>query len=177
MCSAMDTNLVIRILQACAADGDLVKQGGQWTKLVPEIEKLVDRNISEKFEPFEAEIEDPLTGIKHTVPEVVAELKQMLNQFDNGPPFTIQRLCELIVEPNKYYGSAYVFKYLDALRSVLSVASSTDEYPYIDIKEELSSTCAANNNNVNYSESGVVMSEISWIVDTGVTTTADKPEG
>ncbi|KDE03254.1 hypothetical protein MVLG_06248 [Microbotryum lychnidis-dioicae p1A1 Lamole] len=48
-----------------------------------------------------------------------------LDQF-TGPPFTIQRLCELILYPQKHYNS--LPKYLRALMRVVSVASTRSAF-------------------------------------------------
>ncbi|SCV67866.1 BQ2448_5477 [Microbotryum intermedium] len=48
-----------------------------------------------------------------------------LDQF-TGPPFTIQRICELILYPRKHYTS--LPKYLRALMRVLSVASTRSAF-------------------------------------------------
>ncbi|KAG0171206.1 protein phosphatase 4, regulatory subunit 2 [Apophysomyces sp. BC1034] len=45
----------------------------------------------------------------------------------SGPPFTIQRLCELIIEPRRHY--AMFIKYLHAIEKVLFVTSTWHEYP------------------------------------------------
>ncbi|KIM49413.1 hypothetical protein M413DRAFT_21643 [Hebeloma cylindrosporum] len=50
-----------------------------------------------------------------------------LDQFDGSPPFTIQRLCELCVEPMKQYKS--VGKYLRAVEKSVLVTSTWDSFP------------------------------------------------
>ena len=58
------------------------------------------------------------------------EIKKYANQvlifISRSCPFTIQRLCELVIEPKKYY-KMYI-KYLRAVEKVLSVTSYWEEY-------------------------------------------------
>lgn len=50
------------------------------------------------------------------------QLFSMLNDFDQAPPFTIQRFCELVCTPTKHYHTRS--KYLHALQRILSVTST-----------------------------------------------------
>jgi len=58
-------------------------------------------------------------------------LGEMLDEFDEGPPFTIQRLAELLLHPFREY--RMVGKYLRAIERVLSVTSSFDPQIYAPI--------------------------------------------
>ncbi|KAF8959087.1 PPP4R2-domain-containing protein [Flammula alnicola] len=51
----------------------------------------------------------------------------LLDQFEGSPPFTIQRLCELCIEPKKHYKS--VGKYLRAVEKSILVTSTWDSFP------------------------------------------------
>ncbi|TFK27408.1 PPP4R2-domain-containing protein [Coprinopsis marcescibilis] len=63
--------------------------------------------------------------------EQAREAKQgifdLLNEFDDNPPFTIQRLCELLIEPKKHYKT--VGKYLRAVEKSILVTSTYDAFP------------------------------------------------
>ncbi|PPQ81234.1 hypothetical protein CVT25_015758 [Psilocybe cyanescens] len=50
-----------------------------------------------------------------------------LDQFEDNPPFTIQRLCELCLEPKRQYKS--VGKYLRAVEKSILVTSTWDSFP------------------------------------------------
>lgn len=50
-----------------------------------------------------------------------------LTHFSRSPPFTIQRLCELCIEPKKQYNS--VGKYLRAVEKSILVTSTWDSFP------------------------------------------------
>jgi len=58
--------------------------------------------------------------------EMKNQVFQQLEEFDNEPPFTIQRLCELCLEPKRHYKS--IGKYLRALEKTILVTSSRDMY-------------------------------------------------
>ncbi|WFD33090.1 hypothetical protein MSPP1_004147 [Malassezia sp. CBS 17886] len=51
----------------------------------------------------------------------------MLNDFPSAPPFTIQRLAELVTDPQRYYHTRA--KYLGALRRVLAVTATANAVP------------------------------------------------
>nr|CDI51374.1 conserved hypothetical protein [Melanopsichium pennsylvanicum 4] len=54
-------------------------------------------------------------------------LYSMLDDFDLQPPFTIQRLCELLVSPTNHYNSA--LKWINAVKRCLSVTATRDAFP------------------------------------------------
>lgn len=56
----------------------------------------------------------------HEIDRARAEIHDLLDRFDEGAPFTVQRLSELVLEPEKQYTS--LDKYLNALTVVLSVS-------------------------------------------------------
>ncbi|RXW21002.1 hypothetical protein EST38_g4850 [Candolleomyces aberdarensis] len=60
------------------------------------------------------------------VKDAVQAVFDQLDAFD-GPPFTIQRLCELLIEPKKQYKS--VGKYLRAVEKSILVTSTYDSFP------------------------------------------------
>ncbi|KAF9009400.1 PPP4R2-domain-containing protein [Cyathus striatus] len=70
----------------------------------------------------------PLTYLSE---EQANELKkyifEQLDEFDEKPPFTIQRLCELCLEPQRHYKS--VGKYLRAVEKSILVTSTLDSFP------------------------------------------------
>ena len=51
----------------------------------------------------------------------------MLEDFDTQPPFTVQRLCELVLHPTRHYTTAS--KWINALRRCLSVTATRDAFP------------------------------------------------
>ncbi|KXS11382.1 hypothetical protein M427DRAFT_35915 [Gonapodya prolifera JEL478] len=63
-----------------------------------------------------------------TVGEYETRLLDALDYFDDRPPFTIQRLCELLTIHRKQYNFSR-WKYLAALEKVLSVTSAFEDPP------------------------------------------------
>ncbi|KAF4614996.1 hypothetical protein D9613_003208 [Agrocybe pediades] len=57
----------------------------------------------------------------------------LLDQFEDNPPFTIQRLCELCVDPMRQYKS--VGKYLRAVEKTLLVTSTWNSFPPLSESE------------------------------------------
>ncbi|GAC95427.1 hypothetical protein PHSY_003003 [Pseudozyma hubeiensis SY62] len=62
-----------------------------------------------------------------TIDTQTSILYSMLDDFDTQPPFTIQRLCELIVSPTAHYSSAH--KWIAAIKRCLSVTATRDAFP------------------------------------------------
>lgn len=54
-------------------------------------------------------------------------LFSMLDDFDLQPPFTIQRVAELVLRPRQYYRSAH--KWIAALKRCLAVTATRDAFP------------------------------------------------
>ncbi|KAH8107124.1 PPP4R2-domain-containing protein [Cristinia sonorae] len=76
---------------------------------------------------------NPNEAPKHTLtPEEAKEFKEalfkLIDDFE-GPPFTIQRVCELSITPRKHY--KYLGKYLRAVEKALLVTSTADAFPII----------------------------------------------
>ncbi|CAL1704476.1 unnamed protein product [Somion occarium] len=87
-----------------------------------------------KIPPFPPRIRlegNPNEAPKHALTEAEASdfrdiIYRMLDDFE-GPPFTIQRVCELCIHPQKHY--KYVGKYLRAVEKTLLVTSTWDAFP------------------------------------------------
>ena len=72
----------------------------------------------------------PTTVAPLTADEIAEQtriLYAMLDDFDVQPPFTIQRLCELVVAPTTHYNSGS--KWIGALKRCLSVTATRDAFP------------------------------------------------
>ncbi|KIJ44088.1 hypothetical protein M422DRAFT_67715 [Sphaerobolus stellatus SS14] len=59
--------------------------------------------------------------------EIKTRIFEQLEEFEDHPPFTIQRLCELCLYPKQHY--KYVGKYLRAIERTVLVTSTKDMYP------------------------------------------------
>ncbi|KAI0797944.1 PPP4R2-domain-containing protein [Abortiporus biennis] len=76
---------------------------------------------------------NPNEAPKHILspPEVADYKKIIFDQLDDfeGPPFTIQRVCELCLHPEQY---KYIGKYLRAVEKSLLVTSTWDAFPIVE---------------------------------------------
>jgi serine/threonine-protein phosphatase 4 regulatory subunit 2 len=59
--------------------------------------------------------------------EMKEQIFAQLDEFDDSPPFTIQRLCELCIKPKQQYTS--VGKYLRAVDKSILVTSTWSSFP------------------------------------------------
>jgi len=66
--------------------------------------------------------------------ELLDNIVIQLDSFDSDPPFTIQRLCELCVDPKKHYKS--VGKWLRAIEKSTLVTSTWNEFPPLTEQEK-----------------------------------------
>ncbi|KAG9695353.1 hypothetical protein KCU95_g10109, partial [Aureobasidium melanogenum] len=64
------------------------------------------------------------------------------NNFPNNPPYTIQRLAELVLHPKRYY--RYLPPFLQALDRVVSVTSTVNEFPLAHANIDSASNFLAN---------------------------------
>lgn len=119
--------------------------------------------VNNNFEKDPSGFEDPLTG---KIILTDSSLKEISESLKNGPPFTIQRVAELLVGPNDQYPRQFVHKYLRALSSIVSVGSRLDDYPNLEIDEEV--FLNKTHNSVDSDGPNVILSEISWVIDTGL---------
>ncbi|KAL6291797.1 hypothetical protein ACE6H2_009307 [Prunus campanulata] len=75
--------------------------------------------------------EQQIASLGETYPELVKRLDEALNSFAEGPPFTLQRLCEILLDAQTTYPN--LSKLALALEKNLLVTTmltvSTDPYP------------------------------------------------
>lgn len=90
----------------------------------------IANGVSSVIQPY---FIDPLTKQEFTRDEMVNYTKSLLTIHDLGPPFTIQRFAELLLNPNAQYPRNQESKFLLALTRVLNVASSTTDYEAINV--------------------------------------------
>ncbi|TFL07364.1 PPP4R2-domain-containing protein [Pterulicium gracile] len=92
--------------------------------------------------PFPPRRGNPLTlpelPANHMTREQADEMKdnifEQLHSFDASPPFTIQRICELVLRPTQVYNS--VGKYLRAVEKSVLVTSTWDAFPPLSEAEK-----------------------------------------
>ncbi|CAD6339497.1 unnamed protein product [Miscanthus lutarioriparius] len=82
-------------------------------------------------EYFEVEMVSQNDGQQRYFPELFSQLNGALERFEEGPPFTLQRLCEILLDPKGTYTK--LSKLALALEKNLLVTSTitkcTDPYP------------------------------------------------
>jgi len=120
--------------------------------------------------PFVKEATPPPSGTLDSEDEILlASLSSILTtQFDTAPPYTIQRLSELIRYPNAHYKS--LSKYLRAIQRVLSVSSPTTAFPLPpSAVESMPNGAASFNLGSDESLGGALLSPIPWLTESPLT--------
>ncbi|KAG0635629.1 hypothetical protein HOY80DRAFT_981271 [Tuber brumale] len=108
---------------------------------------------------------------------LLASLSNILTtQFDAAPPYTIQRLSELICYPNAHYKS--LSKYLRAIQRVLSVSSPTTAFPLPQsVVDSMPNGAASFNLGSDESLGGALLSPIPWLAESPLTEGAEGVNG
>ncbi|KAI9273879.1 PPP4R2-domain-containing protein [Helicostylum pulchrum] len=88
-----------------------------------ELQSILNSLIAEQCKLAEENVKDETA--KTMVESLTAKITYSINEHNNCP-FTIQRLCELLIEPKKYY--KMFVKYLRAIDKVLSVTSYWEDF-------------------------------------------------
>lgn len=135
---------------------------GHWDEIAQLIIFKVRHIVEHNFDPNLSAFEDPLTRTSMTVLDMEKQIELLLK---DGPPFTMQRIAELLIDPNAQYGRPFVYKYLRALISALSVSSRINDYYPLDMEEEIA--LSKSQNPIDSEKPTVVLTDISWVVDTG----------
>ena len=128
--------------------------------------------------PFVNEATPPPPGALDSEDEILlASLSSILTtQFDAAPPYTIQRLSELIRYPNAHYKS--LSKYLRAIQRVLSVSSPTTAFPLPpSAVDSMPNGAASFNLGSDESLGGALLSPIPWLTESPLTEGAEGVNG
>lgn len=115
------------ILEVIASTG---KFWHDWSKL-KSILSLQLKQVLSEYPEAKMTTEQQNASLGETYPELVKRLDEALLSFVDGPPFTLQRLCEILLEGQSIYPN--LSKLALALEKNLLVTSmltiSTDPYP------------------------------------------------
>ncbi|KDP21788.1 hypothetical protein JCGZ_00575 [Jatropha curcas] len=115
------------ILEVIASTG---KFWHDWEKLKSMISFYLKQVLSE-YPEAKMTSEGQNASLGETYPELVKRLDEALHSFDEGPPFTLQRLCEILLAARSIYPN--LSKAALALEKNLLVTSTltvcTDPYP------------------------------------------------
>ncbi|XP_060971220.1 uncharacterized protein LOC115716688 isoform X3 [Cannabis sativa] len=115
------------ILEVIASTG---KFWHEWDKLKATLSFQLKQVLLE-YPEAKMTIEEQNASLRETFTELVKRLDEALHSFDQGPPFTLQRLCEILLNARGIYPN--LSKLALALEKNLLVTSmltiSTDPYP------------------------------------------------
>ncbi|ODV58503.1 uncharacterized protein ASCRUDRAFT_93014 [Ascoidea rubescens DSM 1968] len=133
----IDKDLETALLQIKAQKHYNSEKNLPWNILLLKIELELPALITQNFNrPLTTFIENPLLNelelIQQIINRVIAYLKDI---FYYSPPFTIFRIAELLLEPNRYYSNRYPEKFLRGLESSIFVNSSIDDFPKIEFSK------------------------------------------
>ncbi|KAG2213071.1 hypothetical protein INT47_011220 [Mucor saturninus] len=95
-----------------------------------ELARLLESLLDEQFTAMKDKVQDEET--QKVIEGLCSKIIHHVHEHANCP-FTIQRLCELIIQPKKYY-KMYI-KYLRAVDKVLSVTSYWQDFPSTEEKD------------------------------------------
>lgn len=121
-----------------------------WAATRQELIDEIERHVKSEFDPVD-QITDPLTQVSESSDEIKSSILSSLWDFQD-PPFTVQRLAELGLHGPEIYGSKGLAKYYHALRRVLSVTSTENDFNDPELSQML----------VIPADKGVVLEDISW---------------
>lgn len=115
------------ILEVIASSG---KFWHEWDKLKRMLSFQLKQVLSE-YPEAQMSSEDQKSSLGETFEELVKRLDGAVQSFYEGPPFTLQRICEILLDGRSIYSN--LSKLSQALEKNLSVTStltvSTDPYP------------------------------------------------
>ncbi|KAK9759497.1 hypothetical protein K7432_017462 [Basidiobolus ranarum] len=100
---------------------------GSWEEVRQRLVAKIDHNIEFLATEFNTEINEEIR-------EYQTRIVKALEVFKKDPPFTIQRLCELIVYPKEHHKT--LPKYMRALEKVVTVTSTYVDFP-INVNGEI----------------------------------------
>ncbi|XP_010087495.2 serine/threonine-protein phosphatase 4 regulatory subunit 2 [Morus notabilis] len=120
------------ILEVIASTG---KFWHEWDKLKAILSFQLKQVLSE-YPETKMTSEQQNASLGETFTELAKRLEEALHSFDQGPPFTLQRLCEILLDARAIYPN--LLKLALALEKNLLVTSmltiSTDPYPHSTIE-------------------------------------------
>lgn len=123
----LDGEQVRRVLQVSAATG---KFWHNWDKLKSMLSFQLKLVLSE-YPEAKMTVEQQNASLGETYLELVTRLNEELHSFIEGPPFTLQRLCEILLDARSIYPK--LLKLALALEKNLLVTSTltvcTEPYP------------------------------------------------
>ncbi|KAI5815459.1 PPP4R2-domain-containing protein [Pyronema omphalodes] len=121
----LDSSSDEAILLAITKDGSM--DASLWPTLLPRLLSRLD-SIASSFPSVPSAGSDITPPSSPSADPHLLSLKTTLtNSFPLAPPYTVQRLAELLLQPKQHYTS--LPKFIRALERVLSVTSTTERFP------------------------------------------------
>ncbi|KAM1184066.1 hypothetical protein ACFX19_002340 [Malus domestica] len=133
--SKLEVSEVRGVLRVIASTG---KFWQDWDKLKSMLSFQLKQVLLE-YPEEEMTSEQQIASLGETYPELVKRLDEALHNFTEGPPFTLQRLCEILLDAKRIYPN--LSKLALALEKNLLVTSmltaSTDPYPQSTVQNSI----------------------------------------
>ncbi|BFZ64041.1 hypothetical protein YB2330_005179 [Saitoella coloradoensis] len=112
--------------------------------------------------------DSPKASLPPDLQALLSRLISVIQRF-TGPPFTVQRIAELIARPREHYSD--IGKYLRALERNLSVTSAIDAFPLLPIEPSNDVPRFTDGS----STSGIALTPIAWTSATAMPSSNGTP--
>ncbi|ORX91504.1 hypothetical protein K493DRAFT_339324 [Basidiobolus meristosporus CBS 931.73] len=107
--------LIDRVVQSNVFDGP-------WNEIRTRLISRIEQNLHLLATEFNTEVTEEIRAYQ-------GRIVKALEAFKSDPPFTVQRLCELIAYPKEHHKS--LPKYMRALEKVVTVTSTYADFPLV----------------------------------------------
>lgn len=124
------------------------------------------KEICESYDPIkDGMVVNAVTGHQEDAQEQINRIVGLLDapQFQKSPPFTLQRMAELLTEPFKFYPQNQLAKFLRALERVMLVSSSIDDYGQVSV--DIHDVPTVEDGEKIKPDTGIVLTPIPWITE------------
>ncbi|KAG5361368.1 Serine/threonine-protein phosphatase 4 regulatory subunit 2 [Yarrowia sp. C11] len=155
----LETAGAISSLKAAIEDGSMPS----WPEQRSHVQQLI-KEICQSYDPIkDGMVVNAVTGHQEEAQEQISRIVSLLDapQFHSSPPFTMQRMAELLTEPFKYYPQNQQAKFLRALERVLLVSSSIDDYGAVSV--DIHDVPTVEDGEKIKPDTGIVLTPIPWI--------------
>lgn len=136
-----------------------------WEEQRGHVQQLI-KEICESYDPIkDGMVVNAVTGHQEDAQEQINRIVGLLDapQFHSSPPFTLQRMAELLTEPFKYYPQNHLAKFLRALERVMLVSSSIDDYGQVSV--DIHDVPTVEDGEKIKPDTGIVLTPIPWITE------------
>lgn len=134
-----------------------------WSDERAHVQQLI-KDICASYDPIkDGMVVNAVTGHQEDATEQITRIVSLLDapQFQSSPPFTLQRMAELLTEPFKFYPQNHLAKFLRALERVMLVSSSIDDYGQVSV--DIHDVPTVEDGEKIKPDTGIVLTPIPWI--------------